>query len=190
MDERDFDKWLDDYCGYFPGLLSWLQRQNNPRRIKEGWKITLDRFDHHLLGRVTNGMLRGDIAPVQPTDYPLFAHHIKAAASKLHEHELAKARRIAQAKQPTAGAWEMATTGSNREAYLACCAVRRMAREMDKAEDCIDWVAKQVVQVYLGDTDDDKQDAEAELHRFGINVDEVRRQVEDATALGIARSVA
>jgi hypothetical protein len=177
MKRDEFNRWFDDYCGFFPGLLSWMNNEHkvaDAAKLQDGWFRRLQRFDYLLLGRVTNGMLNGEIDPIQAVDYPLFAHHIASAAGRLIDRDRRAQQKTNLSSMPECG--HTAMEGSTMDAFLGTRAAVTIVTEEGR-EDLADDAHEAAMKFFLPVLSQDSRDGESTLNELGISLERLRQQM-------------
>ena len=179
MNESQFMQWLLDFQGYFPGFGAYCERLERQSDAYKGWYMTLKRFDQIVMATVTDRIVGGKFRALEATDYPNFAVKIRPLCNIVHDETKRDDRREEYRRKPNEPTiFEMVTTGSYRERFLAGNAAIQLARGEEYSKQKELAMLKCVVAIF--DTDD-PQELAIETTRleeeFGFLVDEIKEQM-------------
>ncbi len=122
---KEFDHWLLDFMKYYPsfGRFCTNIKEQDLEQCQNGWYRTLRNFAQTTLALVTDRMLDGDIAPIEPCDFGNFAYHIRGYAAKVAD-EIRQRMQRAQREEHFSGAFQAATVESAHLLPHANAAIR------------------------------------------------------------------
>jgi hypothetical protein len=98
MNQKEFDKWVEDYLATFPQAATWLSKSPDPPRTLERWFIALKKIPLICAATVTDQMANGELDMVEAYErektalivrrYAWAIENRKATAKETDEHRV------------------------------------------------------------------------------------------------------
>jgi len=181
--QAEFKLWLADFGTYFPDLASYASKlPDSKATVERGWYRTLAPYSLVVLGTVTDRILDGKLDHLEPSDYGLFAHRIRAYAARIAD-DIAKAKGRQKHKdeaeeQKFSGVAREAMVNS-RDLFVHSRAAIRVCRLLNFDAKWEDEVNLAVVTLHDNPTEAERARSLQVIHSYGLTPEQLTPIAED-----------